>query len=273
MATYLSQKELVKQIEANLSALEAGTLGLSEIERHIELVRELYERSIVFRYKAFEHHSSVEVSIPVVEEMAPIIAAQEPVSVIDEIDDVEEEISYATASIDEVEEESGSDFEFDFFSTNEHVSEASEVPTFEPETKEEITFSVEEKEEIIPIVEEEIIETTVEIPATNEGNSTQSNSSISTRVFQIERDISNQIAFNTLSTLIGSFGLNERLLYINELFDGSSESFSDAVKHLDTKNSLQEAIPFIEDIAQKFNWDIESEIVEEFIQKLCRRYA
>lgn len=275
MATYLSQKELVKQIEANLNALEAGTLGLSEIEGHIELVRELYERSIVLRYKAFEQHSTIEVSIPVVEEVVPIIAAQEQTPIIKQDEELEEEISYetATVSVDEVEEEDESDFEFDFFSTNEHVSEGSEIPTFEPETKEEITFSVEEKEEIIPIVEEEISETSVNIPTTENIHSTLTNSNISERVFQIEREISNQMAFNTLPTLVGSFGLNERLLYINELFDGSSESFSDAIKQLDTKNSLQEAMPNIESIAVKFNWDLESEIVEEFIQKLCRRYA
>mgnify|MGYP006183998847 FL=1 len=93
------------------------------------------------------------------------------------------------------------------------------------------------------------------------------------KVFEVEREIRNQIGFNSLPSLIGSFGLNERLLYINELFDGSSESFSESIKHLDARSNLSEAADYVENIAGKFNWDIESETVEEFIQKLCRRYA
>ena len=90
---------------------------------------------------------------------------------------------------------------------------------------------------------------------------------------QIKSKMNSQLGYYTISSLIGSFGLNERLLYINELFDGSSESFSDAIKQLDAKTNLSDATIFTTELVNKFNWDIESETVEEFFQKLCRRYA
>ena len=75
-----------------------------------------------------------------------------------------------------------------------------------------------------------------------------------------------------MDTLVGSFGLNERLQYINELFDGSSEDFSNAVKTLDNQSSSQNAFLKVAEIGTLNNWDIQSETVEEFMQKIKRRY-
>ena len=76
-----------------------------------------------------------------------------------------------------------------------------------------------------------------------------------------------------LDTLIGSFGLNERLQYINELFNGSSEHFSEAVKIIDNQSNIEEALLKTSVYANQFNWENDSETVEEFVIKIKRRYA
>ena len=76
-----------------------------------------------------------------------------------------------------------------------------------------------------------------------------------------------------LDTLVGSFTLNERLQFINELFDGSSDSFSTAVKKLDSQSNLISAREQVAEFATNNSWDLESEIVEDFLVKICRRYA
>lgn len=274
MAEYLSQKELVKAIETNLDNLEAGQLNLSEIEEHLNLIRELYERTIVFRYKAFERHSSVEVALPPVaaEEIIPVIEAQEAHKEEEDIPETDflENIEFKT-------EEEHSEIEFDFFSSNkdteEKIREEEDAFISDIQKAEDIKWQDEE------IVEEGIISSEIDTSLSSETSETLPSedepvqSDFKKRVFEIQREISNQIGFDSLPTLIGSFGLNERLLYINELFDGSSESFSDTIKHLDNRSDLSEAATYIEEIRGKFNWDIESETVEEFIQKLCRRYT
>lgn len=280
MAEYLSQKELVKKIESNLNQLEAGALDLLSIEAHLDLVRELYERTIVLRYKAFEHHSSVQIAVseaPLVEEIAPVIEAQEAHEEIissERIDSLEFSDDVFTE-----EKETEPEIEFDFFSSPEpEIAEepATEVPAtdfFSSETTDllkneapESTYEEPDSEPTEPAVIPEDRFVAEEI-------SSPESSAFVHKVFEVEREIRNQIGFNSLPSLIGSFGLNERLLYINELFDGSSESFSESIKHLDARSNLSEAADYVENLAGKFNWDIESETVEEFIQKLCRRYA
>lgn len=76
-----------------------------------------------------------------------------------------------------------------------------------------------------------------------------------------------------LETLIGSFSLNEKLQLINELFGGSSDVFSSAIKRLDALSNLSATRPILAEMAEMHNWDLESETTEEFIFKICRRYA
>ena len=76
-----------------------------------------------------------------------------------------------------------------------------------------------------------------------------------------------------ITTLIGALGLNERLRFINELFDGSSEEFSDAIKKLETFESLSDASKTIDELASTHSWDPKEEAVQEFIIVLKRRYA
>ena len=82
-----------------------------------------------------------------------------------------------------------------------------------------------------------------------------------------------QFGLVKLDSLLGSFGLNERLQFINELFDGSSEGFSNAIKHLDKQPSFEQARSKVAEYAVENNWDVESETVVEFMQKIIRRYA
>ncbi len=279
MTKYLSQKELVKAIETNLSNLESGQLTPDEIEGHLDLVRELYERTLILRYKVFERHSTIETAAPSAEEIAPVIEAQElheeTVSTTGEAV-AEETPDGAGFPVEEGEEtEAYTAIEFDFFSPDaEPIAEENiqQEPAFTPEPEEPVTQGWQAEENAAPEKEEATEpftpEETYDAPSETKGGGRYEQ-----RISEIEQEIRNQIGFNSLPTLIGAFGLNERLLYINELFDGSSESFSDAIKHLDTRSNLSETTAFIEEIAEKFNWDIESETVEEFIQKLCRRYA
>ena len=67
--------------------------------------------------------------------------------------------------------------------------------------------------------------------------------------------------------------MNERLQFINELFDGSSESFANAIKGLDQQANSENARAKVAEYAIENNWDVDSETVEEFMQKVVRRYA
>lgn len=90
---------------------------------------------------------------------------------------------------------------------------------------------------------------------------------------QVGSNLASQFGVSKLESLIGSFGLNERLQFINELFDGSSESFANAIKGLDQQANSENARAKVAEYAIENNWDVDSETVEEFMQKVVRRYA
>jgi hypothetical protein len=90
---------------------------------------------------------------------------------------------------------------------------------------------------------------------------------------EMEANIRDNRSMFPLESLIGAFTLNEKLQFINELFDGSSDDFSSNIKQLDQLASIDAARNMIAELAATFNWDTESEIVEDFIYKICRRHA
>jgi hypothetical protein len=76
-----------------------------------------------------------------------------------------------------------------------------------------------------------------------------------------------------IDTLKGVFGLNEKMQVINDLFNGNSDFFNKAIEILDTQSTPEMARQKLSEIAVSNEWDLEQEIVEEFVRKVERRYA
>jgi hypothetical protein len=170
----------------------------------------------------------------------------------------EEEISV------ELEKEEPVAFDFSLF---DDTAEEVQDTILEENAVEHVSISaVTEEDE--GIVEQKItMEQVIQTPTADE------NKAFIKHFSNIEPGFFNQIGMSRLDSLIGSFGLNERLQYINELFNGSSEAFSDAVKRLDNLGSYQDALIEASKFAHEYNWDLESETVEELVIKLKRRHG
>jgi hypothetical protein len=155
----------------------------------------------------------------------------------------------------------------------EPASEVLEVsePVFEQEVSMEDVSSSEKEESFeAPITTES---TEPQVNFLDNIENPESTSINSAWILQIEQTIRADRSVFPLETLIGSFSLNEKLQFINELFDGSSDAFSTASKKLDVCENMSVAREQLSDYASNYNWDLESEIVEDFIFKICRRYA
>lgn len=76
-----------------------------------------------------------------------------------------------------------------------------------------------------------------------------------------------------LETLIGSFTLNDKLLFINSLFDGSSDAFAKAVKSLDLTPTMSEARIMLSNFADEYHWEMDNDVVEDFVHRICQRHA
>lgn len=302
----------LKAIEYAINALKNGQLTEEELAQFVEDSKELYEKAIVLRYKAYEEKvfgtskqtTQIEEKSPAISEDVAIETAPEkeegaPSFEFGLFESINETVEEEPTLV--VEEELAEENEMDFEQASIFESEASAIeipvselpielelevmaPSIETVEATQNEIQIEEEDEFIPqqFIQEEIEEDelvaeeystepylkTVDI---NESNS--DTSLLASQITALSMRAANHAGMMKLETLIGSFGLNERLQYINELFDGSSEGFSEAIKAIDHSVELHQAINKIAGFAAQHQWDLESETVEDFIVKVKRRYA
>ena len=272
-------KELVSAIENGLKKISKGNITLIELEETVASSRELYERLLIVRYKVYENSILADEEseeLEVVDKETEVKKEEETIP--DENKD--KEIIFEEETTDIAED---SIIRFDLFATPEIESEVEEDEVL-PEVEKEIEQSIEE--DVLPEIEikeeelveenldsEEEIENTANDSAETSKEITEDASSLFPKILKIEKSIAQNYQVMTLETLIGSFTLNERLQFINELFDGSSDLFSSAIKRLDALDNRDSARSVIAEYAAENNWDLDGEVVEDFMLKICSRYA
>lgn len=267
---------LLNELTTYQQRLEQGELQLEELNTLVQLTQELLERYTILRYKAYEGKE-------IREEESESMEHSESQSENKEHGTWNMEQS-ESLSENENEEHGTWNMEDESESENVSVSVSEEPVAFDfslfDDTAEEVQDTLLEEnavehvsisavtEEVEGISEQKItMEQVIQTPVADD------NKAFIKHFSAIEPGFFNQIGMSRLDTLIGSFGLNERLQYINELFNGSSEAFSDAVKRLDHVGSYQDALIEASKYAHEFDWDIESETVEELVTKLKRRHG
>lgn len=90
---------------------------------------------------------------------------------------------------------------------------------------------------------------------------------------EIEKDNDASLAFAKIDSLTSAFGLNERLLFINELFGGSSEAFNNAIQVLDNQESGIDAFLRLAEIGTLNHWNVDISTVVDFMKKVSKRYS
>ena len=83
-------------------------------------------------------------------------------------------------------------------------------------------------------------------------------------------DLSSKLQTAPLNSISSGIGLNDKFLFIRELFKSDSVLFNNIIKHLDTASSLEEALELIN---SKFKWDENNETAKKFIHLIHRRHG
>ena len=264
-------KTMLGHLHTGVEKLESGTLSPEDMELLVEDAKELYERLIILRYKIYETNV-LGVKEPVISAHLRQTEIETPIDLFGSIEEHSItpepafEVSFAKSDDEDLNEEP--------------IHEAS-IPAEDPIHEEEIEEEEQEVEGPIqtiedPIHEEEIeeeIEQEVEEPEAPTAWEPQFSGDQPIWMAEMEANIRDNKSVFPLESLIGAFTLNEKLQFINELFEGSSDDFSSHIKQLDQLASMDAARNMLAELALTFNWDTESEIVEDFIYKICRRHA
>ena len=74
-----------------------------------------------------------------------------------------------------------------------------------------------------------------------------------------------------IKDLKSAIGLNQKFLFMNDLFEGENEIFNNAINKINAFNTLPEAIAFI-DSDLSSTWDKENSSVLNFMDLVERRF-
>jgi len=257
MSVFGSNEELVDKIKSQISTLKSSALEPREFETLLENTRELYERMLILRYKAFEQHTGKQE-----ETQTPI----EPESSAPEQKEVEEEIIIPQVETPEKETEP---FTFSLFEEIEEeqtkakntVSETSEVES-DSQPEEQITGDSRQPETFLTN-QSPVSESAKEPESLLERLSEQSNSN----------RLADKLKLTRIDSLGSTFTLNDRIRFSQGLFSGNNEAFRNAVQELDSSASRDIAIGLLKKYEAEYSWDMESKDVEHFYEFVERLYV
>lgn len=270
-------KTILGHLQNGVDKLESGQLIPEDMELLVEDAKELYERLIILRYKIYETNV-LGVNEPVISASLRQPEIETPIDLFGALTDPspepEFEVTFASGEDEVVEdlvEDSVEEIEDDIMEEEEIIEEEEDLEeeVNEDDTEANMEQDAQQEEELEEAVFED--EPVIEEPA--QPWEPQFSNDQPIWMAEMEANIRDNRSVYPLDSLIGAFTLNEKLQFINELFDGSSDDFSNNIKQLDQLASMDAARNMLAELAQTFNWDTESEIVEDFIFKICRRHA
>lgn len=265
-------KTILGHLQNGVDKLESGQMTPEDMELLVEDAKELYERLIILRYKIYETNV-LGVNEPVISASLRQPEIDTPIDLFgamaEPTPEPEFEVTFASGEdkdAEDIVEDSKEAVLEDEIIEEDLEEEELEEALFEDE-------KIEEEVEVEEELEEEVLENEPVIDAPAQPWEPQFSNDQPIWMAEMEANIRDNRSVYPLDSLIGAFTLNEKLQFINELFDGSSDDFSSNIKQLDQLASMDAARNMLAELAQTFNWDTESEIVEDFIFKICRRHA
>jgi hypothetical protein len=289
-------KSKVNELVEGVSKLQNGTISLTELEITVDAARDLYEKLVVIRHKVYEQSileiptydlSLVEVDLS---EPATNSIVEENVTIPSQNTDFPLEEASTFTNDELINKELNGEL---FFQTEPTEINVAPIES-EPIDSSNVSWEMNPTDHEDELIEENQIDSADSFEVENlriseqpiqdshaaeiETNFEESSSEITSewlgKLRSMEIQMTDSFALSKLDTLIGSFGLNERLQFINELFQGSSEAFSEAVKMLDLLSGIDSAREKMAEFAQGNHWDnADPETVSDFVAKIKRRYA
>ncbi|AUC21278.1 MULTISPECIES: hypothetical protein [Polaribacter] len=252
----VTKDELIENVEKGIALKEEQEV----VSVDIESVKEDIEEEIVTLYEIEEE----EVTLPVEDQIEEELIEEEL---------IEEELAEELV-IEEAEEDAEEEIE-------EQIEEE-----IEEEVKEEVKVVVEEiieqpfdEIEDIIFAEPETVEVKEEVKIEE------------SKTLSLEEELQDTISVDQMATLFDipvaapkslndkfsaniQIGLNDRIAFVKNLFDGSQEDFNRVVSQLNTYGTEKEALKFINKMVKPdYDWSTQQELEARFIEIVERKFA
>ena len=226
---YNSIPSLIDKIKVHTGNLENGKLPYDSLEEMLDNARELYDRLVVLRYKAYE-------------EMVKEESEPESVVVKKEEKIVEEEVLPSVKPLSMR------------FKMSPPVSEV-----------------IEEKE-TAKIIEPQEPKVNKPVPSQKEINQQPTvNDRLSKRYD--EESLVKKLQKAPINDLKSAIGINQKFLFIQDLFNGDVDAYGRAITKLNEFNNFKEASHFLRnELASEYKWSTENQAVSAILELVERRY-
>ena len=113
-----------------------------------------------------------------------------------------------------------------------------------------------------------------EIRELNEVMSQQNGASLNDRFRQQSVEVAEVLTREPVRDLKKAIGVNDRFVFVNELFRGDEVMYERSIKTINSFNILQEAEFWIQrELKLKLGWDDSKEVVRHFCQLVRRRFS
>ncbi|GAB2833839.1 hypothetical protein [Ferruginibacter profundus] len=139
------------------------------------------------------------------------------------------------------------------------------------QNKPQIIFE-QEQEQDIPTLAHHLQETPAQKKEVHETIGANT-ASLNDKLKQSKSDLGDTLTETPIRDLKKAIGVNDRFLYINELFRGDENMYERSIKTINSFSILPEAEYWIQrELKTKIGWSEDNEIVKQFIQLVKRRF-
>jgi len=87
-----------------------------------------------------------------------------------------------------------------------------------------------------------------------------------------DKRIADKLQENKIVDLRTTIGINDKFLFINELFEGNMRIYDEAIQKLNTGSTMAQADLLLLDLKIVYNWDSESPTVKKFVELVRRKF-
>jgi len=87
---------------------------------------------------------------------------------------------------------------------------------------------------------------------------------------QSKNDLSSMMQSKPITDLTKAIGVNDKFLFIRELFDGNREHYHEAIQLLNEIPTFEEAQTYLH---ETFNWNWEDPVTKKFIELIKRKFV
>ena len=273
--SYRSMQKLSKKIHKQIEKVEAGKLKLEDLEELVEDTKELYERLVILKYKAYEKYGEPGKKVAV--EEAP---TEEETPAKEE--KPKEEISKEEPAFDLTGEPEAAEIEqpaFDFSISDEAGEATKEEKEIFPEDEDIKNVAPKEKEETKKTSEKFPEESNTKGSDTFkeshvEKHEPEDENTLNQKLKQEEEEISlrKKLQKSPIKDLKDEISIAKKFEYITFMFDGKNEIYEEAIESLNNCADGDEAREKLNEYSTKYNWDLENKSIIKFVELVERRY-